>query len=79
MARTLESHQEAEMTWHDRIAIDEADSSRTRTCPGLRFVRCEAVTTTFSGWVSTLRNDQWRICFVFTDGDAFDVEFCDYH
>lgn len=24
-------------------------------------------------------NDQWRICFRFTDGDAFDVEFCDYH
>jgi proteic killer suppression protein len=24
-------------------------------------------------------NDQWRICFRFDDGDAFDVEFCDYH
>ena len=24
-------------------------------------------------------NDQWRICFRFADGDAFDVEFCDYH
>jgi proteic killer suppression protein len=24
-------------------------------------------------------NDQWRICFSFRDGDAFDVEFCDYH
>lgn len=24
-------------------------------------------------------NDQWRICFRFTDGDAHDVEFCDYH
>lgn len=24
-------------------------------------------------------NDQWRICFRFIDGDAFDVEFCDYH
>ena len=24
-------------------------------------------------------NDQWRICFRFEDGDAFDVEFCDYH
>lgn len=24
-------------------------------------------------------NDQWRICFSFKDGDAFDVEFCDYH
>ena len=24
-------------------------------------------------------NDQWRICFQFKDGDAFDVEVCDYH
>jgi len=24
-------------------------------------------------------NDQWRICFRFIDGDAFDVEICDYH
>lgn len=24
-------------------------------------------------------NRQWRICFAWADGDAFDVEFCDYH
>jgi proteic killer suppression protein len=24
-------------------------------------------------------NEQWRICFRFVDGDAFDVEICDYH
>ena len=24
-------------------------------------------------------NDQWRVCFRFHDGDAFDVEVCDYH
>lgn len=24
-------------------------------------------------------NDQWRICFQFVDGNAYDVEFCDYH
>lgn len=24
-------------------------------------------------------NQQWRICFVWTDGDAFDVEIVDYH
>jgi len=24
-------------------------------------------------------NDQWRICFRFSDGNAYDVEFCDYH
>lgn len=24
-------------------------------------------------------NAQWRICFYFEDGDAYDVEVCDYH
>ena len=24
-------------------------------------------------------NDQWRICFVWSDGDADDVEIVDYH
>ncbi|MBX3010243.1 MAG: type II toxin-antitoxin system RelE/ParE family toxin [Caldilineaceae bacterium] len=24
-------------------------------------------------------NDQWRICFRFVNGDAYDVEVCDYH
>ncbi len=24
-------------------------------------------------------NDQWRVCFRFVDGDAFDIEITDYH
>lgn len=24
-------------------------------------------------------NDQWRICFRWTEGDAHEVEICDYH
>lgn len=24
-------------------------------------------------------NDQWRVCFRWTDAGAEDVEFCDYH
>ena len=24
-------------------------------------------------------NDQWRVCFRFDDGDAFEVEITDYH
>ena len=31
------------------------------------------------GQYSISVNDQWRICFRFEDGDAFDVEVCDYH
>jgi proteic killer suppression protein len=31
------------------------------------------------GQYSISINDQWRICFRFEDGDAYDVEVCDYH
>jgi proteic killer suppression protein len=31
------------------------------------------------GQYSISINDQWRICFRFIDGDAFDVEITDYH
>jgi proteic killer suppression protein len=31
------------------------------------------------GQYSISINDQWRICFRFVDGDAHDVEVCDYH
>jgi toxin HigB-1 len=24
-------------------------------------------------------NDQWRVCFIWNEGDTFDVKFCDYH
>ena len=31
------------------------------------------------GQLSISINDQWRICFRFIDGDAYDVEIMDYH
>lgn len=31
------------------------------------------------GQLSISVNDQWRICFRFHDGDAYDVELTDYH
>jgi toxin HigB-1 len=31
------------------------------------------------GQYSISVNDQWRICFRFVDGDAYDVEITDYH
>ena len=31
------------------------------------------------GQYSIRINDQWRICFVWRSGDAFDVEITDYH
>ena len=32
-----------------------------------------------AGQYSVSVNDQWRICFRFVDGDAYDVELTDYH
>ncbi len=31
------------------------------------------------GQFSISVNDQWRVCFRFADGDAYDVELTDYH
>ena len=31
------------------------------------------------GQYSIRINDQWRICFEWHDGDAYDVEITDYH
>ncbi len=31
------------------------------------------------GQYSIAVNDQWRICFRFMEGDAYDVEITDYH
>ena len=38
-----------------------------------------ALTDDRKGQHSISINDQWRICFRFVDGDAYDVEVCDYH
>jgi len=32
-----------------------------------------------AGQFSISVNDQWRVCFRFKDGDAYDVEITDYH
>lgn len=32
-----------------------------------------------AGQFSIRVNDQWRICFVWRSGDAYDVEIADYH
>ncbi|UTH72234.1 type II toxin-antitoxin system RelE/ParE family toxin [Chromobacterium sp. IIBBL 290-4] len=47
-----------------------------RSPPGNRL---EALKGDREGQFSIRINDQWRICFRFEDGDAFDVEIVDYH
>ncbi len=39
----------------------------------------EALKGTRRGQPSIWINDQWRVCFLWRDGDAFAVEIVDYH
>jgi proteic killer suppression protein len=41
--------------------------------------RLEKLTGDRAGQYSIRINDQWRICFRWSQGDAFDVEVVDYH
>ena len=55
------------------LAIDIDD---LKVPPSNRFHKLERGR---EGQYSISVNDQWRICFRFVDGDAFDVELTDYH
>ena len=41
--------------------------------------RLEALGGDRAGQWSIRINDQWRVCFVWDDGQVFDVEIVDYH
>ena len=41
--------------------------------------RLEKLSGNRAGQYSIRINDQWRICFVWRSGDAYDVEIVDYH
>lgn len=41
--------------------------------------RLEALKGDRSGQFSIRVNERWRLCFVWIDGEAREVEFCDYH
>lgn len=59
------------------VIIDAAASlNDLRTPPGNRL---EALKKDRKGQHSIRINDQWRICFKWRDGDAYDAEITDYH
>ncbi len=41
--------------------------------------RLEALKGKLLGQHSIRINNQWRVCFVWRDGEAYDVEVVDYH
>jgi toxin HigB-1 len=57
--------------------LDSAVDLRDLTVPPSN--RLEALQGRRKGQYSIRVNDQWRVCFRWSDGDAFDVEIVDYH
>jgi proteic killer suppression protein len=59
------------------VILDAATSlNDLRSPPGNRL---EKLAADRAGQYSIRINDQWRICFEWSDGDAYDVEIVDYH
>ena len=59
------------------LIVDAAtDVNDLRVPPGNRL---EKLSGSRSGSYSIRINDQYRVCFVFRNGDAFQVEIVDYH
>ncbi|MGV7224763.1 MAG: type II toxin-antitoxin system RelE/ParE family toxin [Nitrospinales bacterium] len=59
------------------VILDSAtDLDTLRVPPGNRL---EALKGDRKGQHSIRINDQWRICFKWKGGDAYDVEIADYH
>ena len=59
------------------LLLDAAERlEELRVPPGNRL---ERLAGDRAGQHSIRINDQWRICFRWKEGDAHDVEICDYH
>jgi len=59
-----------------RMIDAAADINDLRVPPGNRL---EALGGDRKGQHSIRINNQWRICFTWSQGDAYDVEIVDYH
>lgn len=83
---TLELWQSGRSKRHSSIArvalrkLDQIDAAvridDLRAPPGNRL---EQLKGTRKGQWSIRINDQWRVCFRWDNGEAFDVEIVDYH
>jgi len=59
------------------LQLDSATELRDLTAPPGN--RLETLYGDRKGQYSVRINDQWRLCFSWHDGDAYDVEIVDYH
>jgi toxin HigB-1 len=59
------------------VQIDNAEELRDLAAPPAN--RLEALKGDRAGQYSVRINDQYRVCFRWKNGDAFDVEITDYH
>lgn len=67
---------------HKRAAVRLTQLNAATSVEDLRLPpsnRLEALKHDRLGQWSIRINDQWRLCFRFERGDAFDVEIVDYH
>jgi proteic killer suppression protein len=59
-----------------KLDLIDAALEFLRSPPGNRL---EALAGDRKGQHSVRVNQQWRVCFRWVEGHAYDVEFCDYH
>ena len=65
------------MAWRKLALLDAAEHlDDLRIPPGNRL---ERLTGDREGEYSIRINDRWRICFVWREGDAYEVQIADYH
>ena len=61
------------------IRLDQLDAAAPLLDLDLPGNRLEALKGDRKGQYSVRVNDQWRLCFAWRDGNAYDVEIVDYH
>lgn len=70
------------LTILDRVALKLIDLDKAASLDDLRFPpsnRLEALSGDRNGQHSIRINNQWRICFRWHEGHAYEVEITDYH
>ncbi len=65
------------LAWRKLVQLDVAERLNDLRIPPAN--RLEQLSGDRAGQYSIRINDQWRMCFCWQDGDAYDVEVTDYH